>query len=258
MDDCLYLLRFDDICPTMNWTVWDALEEELVARGLRPILAVVPDNRDAKLVAGPARADFWERVRQWQRRGWSIALHGHQHVYVNRNAGLLGLNRQSEFAGLARSEQERKLRQGLAIFQSHGVQADAWVAPSHSFDRTTVDLLIGLGVPVISDGLGSLPYREPGPVVWVPQQLWAFRPRPAGVWTVCSHINPWQAGDLERFRGDLERYAARITDLPRVLERFGTRRPTFGDRCGAWCAATWDHGLRPWLSRAVKGPGRRP
>ena len=78
------LLRFDDICPTMNWGTWDAGRGPDGPLGLRPILAVVPDNRDPKLVAGPPRADFWERVRGWQARGWTIALHGYQHLYVTR------------------------------------------------------------------------------------------------------------------------------------------------------------------------------
>ena len=257
MDDCLYLLRFDDLCPTMNWAVWNVVEEQLVARGLRPILAVVPDNRDPRLVAGPAMADFWERVRQWQARGWTIALHGYQHVYVNRNAGLIGLNPQSEFAGLARPEQERKLRAGLAIFRDQGVRAEAWVAPAHSFDRTTVALLVELGIPVISDGLGSLPYSEGGRLTWVPQQIWEFCPRPPGVWTVCCHLNPWSDTDLARFLETLRAYAPRITDLARVVERFGGRAPTFGDRCTVWFQSHWSHGLRPWLSRAVKA-GLRP
>jgi len=255
MEDCLYLLRFDDICPTMNWSVWDAVEAQLVAKGVRPILAVVPDNRDPKLVAGPARADFWERVRQWQARGWTIALHGYQHVYVNRNPGIIGLNPQSEFAGLDRAEQERKLRAALAIFRAEGVRADAWVAPAHSFDRTTVDLLAGLGVPVISDGLGTLPYTD-GRLVWVPMQIWEFCPRPPGVWTVCCHPNPWSPADLVRFAEALATYAPRVTDLAQVLQRFGDRRCTFGDRCAAWFESSWHHHLRPWLSRTLLA-GRR-
>ena len=56
-----YLLRFDDVCPGMNWTVWREVESVLHANGVRPLVAIVPDNRDAHLNVGPARADFWER-----------------------------------------------------------------------------------------------------------------------------------------------------------------------------------------------------
>ena len=155
--DGRYLIRFDDICPTMNWTVWDVIESHLVRRSIRPILAVVPDNRDPKLIVDGARPDFWERVRSWQEAGYAIAAHGYQHRYVNKNAGLMRLNPQSEFAGLPRNAQEAKLRAGLEIFAKYGVRADAWVAPAHSFDRTTVDVLADLGVSVISDGLWPWP-----------------------------------------------------------------------------------------------------
>ncbi len=93
--DARYLIRFDDICPTMNWAVWDSIEEYLIRYRVRPILAVVPDNQDPNLVIDPPRDDFWERVRHWQRMGYSIALHGYQHRYVSSNAGLLLLNHQS-------------------------------------------------------------------------------------------------------------------------------------------------------------------
>ena len=80
-----YLLRFDDACPTMNWGVWDAVETELLRHNTRPIVAVVPDNRDPKLMADAPRAEFWDRVRRWQSIGWAIGLHGYQHVYVSKS-----------------------------------------------------------------------------------------------------------------------------------------------------------------------------
>jgi len=252
MPDSLYLLRFDDICPTMNWPIWEAIEAPMMALNLRPILAVVPDNRDPRLVAGPPRADFWEQVRRWQAMGWTIALHGYQHVYVNRDPGIIGLNPQSEFAGLPRAVQEEKLKKGLAIFREQGVRAEAWVAPAHSFDRTTVQLLAELGVSTISDGLWHLPFSEDGRMTWVPQQLWDFRPRPAGVWTVCCHPNPWTREAAARFAADLAAYASRITDLATVLERYGQRKPTFADRCTGWYESGWVHGLRPRLGRTLR------
>src|SRR5256885_866914 len=40
-----YLVRFDDLCPTMNWDVWKSVEEVLFRTGIRPLLAVIPDNQ---------------------------------------------------------------------------------------------------------------------------------------------------------------------------------------------------------------------
>src|SRR5579863_9070115 len=55
-----YLLRFDDLCPTMNWAVWQQIETALIEANVRPILAVVPDNKDPELSVGPERERFWE------------------------------------------------------------------------------------------------------------------------------------------------------------------------------------------------------
>ena len=38
------VLRFDDLCPTMKWSVWDAIEKVLDRHGVHPIVAIVPDS----------------------------------------------------------------------------------------------------------------------------------------------------------------------------------------------------------------------
>lgn len=49
MSDSKYLVRFDDLCPTANWDVWEPVEATLLDAGVRPLVAVVPDNQDPKL-----------------------------------------------------------------------------------------------------------------------------------------------------------------------------------------------------------------
>ena len=165
-----------------------------------------------------------------QAKGYTIALHGYQHVYVNQNPGLLKLNPQSEFAGLPRAEQKAKLRKALAIFADHGVRAEAWVAPSHSFDQNTVEILGELGLQVISDGLWPRPFTMADGMVWVPQQLWSFRSAPSGVWTVCNHHNTWSKQRVEQFGESLLEFGTRITDLPTVLREFAGRKLSLSDR----------------------------
>jgi peptidoglycan/xylan/chitin deacetylase (PgdA/CDA1 family) len=245
LSDGRYLIRFDDICSSMNWAVWDAIESQLIRHSVRPILAVVPDNRDPKLIVDSPRADFWERVRRWQRAGYTIALHGYEHRYVNNNAGLMRLTYQSEFAGLSRNEQEAKLRRGLEIFSKYGVHADAWAAPAHSFDRTTVAVLADLGVSVISDGLWPWPFTDARGVTWVPQQLWHFAPKPAGIWTVCCHHNNWTPRTIEDFAKSLEAYASKMTDMATVIHSFAGRRATLTDQWTALSDWTWNHYLMP-------------
>jgi predicted deacetylase len=230
-----YLLRFDDLCPEMNWSVWSEIEQLLVERNIKPILAIVPDNQDRALKVDRLAPDFWERARAWQARHWSIALHGYQHAYINRNWGLMRLTRSSEFAGLPRSIQKEKLRAALAIFERQGIRADCWVAPSHSFDWTTVDLLAELGLKVISDGLWAWPHTDRRGITWIPQQLWGgISRRPAGVWTVCYHLNGWSMAQQDQFQHDLEAFGSHITSLDEVVKNFAERRLTLGDSAYAW------------------------
>jgi peptidoglycan/xylan/chitin deacetylase (PgdA/CDA1 family) len=242
-----YLLRFDDICPTMNWAVWGAIERELVRHNVRPILAVVPDNRDPKLMCDAPVPDFWERVRLWQQAGYAIALHGYQHVYVNNKKGLMKLTPHSEFAGLSYEEQKDKLTKAMAIFTEQGIRADAWVAPSHSFDPTTLQVLSELGVTVVCDGLWPWPHSD-DKRFWVPQQLWDFYPKPAGVWTVCCHHNSWTDKRVELFSRHLASYAPRMTDLASVTQAYAGRSLTFPDRVSALGNLIWNHRIKDFLA----------
>jgi predicted deacetylase len=224
-----YLVRFDDICPTMDWAAWEEIEAALVEQGVSPILAVVPDNRDPRLMVAPAAANFWERVRGWQARGWTIGLHGLHHTYVNREAGMLQMNARSEFAGLSFEEQFAKLSLGLEVFAREGVRADVWIAPAHSFDGTTVLALKALGLHTISDGMAFSPYRDAGGTIWVPQQFARMRPVPWGIWTFCYHINGITPKALAEFKQSLKRLSLRMISLPEA-EALGDRRKSFPDR----------------------------
>src|ERR1035438_6889151 len=239
LKDSRYLLRFDDICPTMNWAGWEAIERKLVMHNVRPILAVVPDNRDPNLMCDPPAPDFWDRVRRWQEMGYVIALHGYQHVYVNNNRGMMRLTPHSEFAGLSYEEQETKLRKAMAIFTQQGVRAEAWVAPSHSFDQTTLKILAELGISVVCDGLWPWPHKDDDNLFWLPQQLWEFRPKPAGVWTVCCHHNDWTEKRIEAFGKNLASLAPRMTDLATVTQAYGNRPLTLLDRVSAFGNLVW-------------------
>jgi predicted deacetylase len=224
-----YLLRFDDICPTMNWDVWRQVEAILLAFDVKPILAVVPDNQDEVLKVAEANPGFWDEVRAWQARGWTIGLHGYQHRYVTRDAGLMGIKASSEFSGLPREEQYSKLRSAIDIFEREHVVPDIWVAPAHSFDRTTLEVLSALRIRCLSDGFSLFPYLDSHGMMWIPQQLWRFRKFPLGLWTVCMHLNRWGQEDLERFRSDVRRCAADFGDFEMVMAAYQNRKPSMTD-----------------------------
>jgi predicted deacetylase len=231
-----FLVRFDDVCPTLDWGVWQKLEHVMIEENVRPILSVIPDNQDRSLDEGEADEHFWERVRGWQARGWTIGLHGYQHRYVTREAGIIGLNKYSEFAGLPFDEQRSKLQKGLEIFRREGVRAEVWVAPAHSFDANTVKALASLGVRTISDGLSLYPHRDSEGVFWVPQQLWRFRTAPFGVWTVCIHPKDDLYINAEHFQRRIREYKESITSFQEVVKTYAQRKRSLTDDffAGLW------------------------
>jgi predicted deacetylase len=224
-----FLLRFDDMCPTMNWKVWQKLEDIMLEEEIRPILSVIPDNQDRNLFESEPNQHFWDRVRGWQARGWTIGLHGYQHLYVSKNPGIIGLKNYSEFAGLPMKEQRTKLVLGLEIFAREGVRPEVWVAPAHSFDQNTIKALISLGIRTISDGLSIYPHCDSQGVVWVPQQLWRFRAVPFGVWTVCIHSKDDLYLDSAHFRQRVRAYKHSITNFSAVVADYERRRLSWAD-----------------------------
>lgn len=225
-----YLLRFDDLCESMDWGTWDRIESILLRAGVRPLLAIVPDNRDASLAVNPPNPGFWSRVREWHARGWTIGMHGYRHEYVSRDAGMLGLNLFSEFAGLSYDEQLRKLAASLAIFQRHRVEPQVWIAPGHSFDCNTIRALASVGIHAISDGYALWPYCDAGGTFWLPQQLWRFRAMPTGIWTVCFHINGWSRAQTDMFEESLALFRNQVADFDDMRTEYATRSRSMVDR----------------------------
>lgn len=246
-----YLIRFDDICPTMDWTAWNRVEEALIRFDIRPLLAVIPDNRDAHLLKDRPRTDFWRCVREWSRRGWTIGMHGCHHKYVTTDAGIIGKNPFSEFAGLPGERQERLLRRALNIFEREGVKPKIWIAPGHSFDTTTLEVLRELRIRIISDGYALYPYVDQNGMLWIPQQLWSFRALPFGVWTICLHHSEWTAADIARFEQTIERRRRSITCAEEVIAQYDSRPGNVIDRALARAAMarfSAERKLRDWAA----------
>lgn len=199
-----FLIRLDDACPSMDAGRWQRIELLLDEHAIKPIVAVVPDNHDPNLKREADDPEFWSKVRRWRDKGWSIAMHGYQHLLQPTNAKLiLPFYRHSEFAGLSFEQQCDKLRTSWNIFAANGVFPDIWIAPAHCFDRTTISALSSeTPIRVISDGIARNPYLEDG-FLWLPQQLWSLKPKSAGLWTVCLHPNTMSDQEIDSLRHEL-------------------------------------------------------
>lgn len=211
-----YLLRFDDLCPTMSRARWAAFESLIDEFRIRPILAVVPANRDPELIVDTPDPGFWQRMRACQSVGAAIALHGFRHICENRGRSLLPLHRTSEFAGVPFATQRAWIHEGLEILRRHGLSPHLFVAPRHGFDQNTLHTLRHEGIAYISDGLSRVPFARDG-VTWIPQQLWAPVVKPAGLWTICIHTNTATDESLRTLRTFLAAHASQFTCFDRLI-----------------------------------------
>lgn len=221
-----YIIRIDDACPTMDRERWLLFEQIFDELSIKPIVAVIPDNRDPKQQLSPDKGDFWETVNRWKEKGWEIALHGYDHVYITQEAGLVPLNQKSEFAGLPLERQEEKIRSGIEIFRNHGLSPRVWVAPSHTFDRSTLEALKRhSSITIISDGISFRPFQRYG-FTWLPLQLWGFRHHvPMGPYTICYHPS---TTPLEQIRQEVERLRSISHQIVSVDEALKLPCPKYG------------------------------
>jgi predicted deacetylase len=191
-----YLLRFDDLCPTMARERFDRFMVIVEQHGIRPVLAVVPQNIDEQLRVSEPDPNFWNRMRALEAAGSTIALHGYRHECQSLGRPLLGLHSRTEFAGIPEEVQRQWIRAGLEILSGEGLSPRLFVAPRHGFDSATLRALAKEGLPVLSDGFASRPFTRKG-AIWLPQQLWEPVAKRRGLWTICLHTNT-ATPELER------------------------------------------------------------
>lgn len=137
----------------MNWKQWGKAKELLDRKGLVALLGVVPDCQDPDLMIEEAREDFWDYIRTLQRQGFTIAMHGYQHIFECGH---------SEFAGLPYEKQLFKIKEGKRILKDHGIETDVFFAPAHNFDDNTLRALSECGFKFVSDGMSKKPYSRFG------------------------------------------------------------------------------------------------
>lgn len=185
-----YLIRLDDACPTMDAKKWQRMEDILDRYGVRPMVGIIPNNNDPKQKIDAEDPIFWNKVDNWVKKQWTIALHGYDHCYISED-GLNGLNPlwpRSEFAGVSLEKQMEKIRNGVKIFRSHGIDPMYFFAPSHTYDKNTLKALKEeSNIRVISDTVATKPYKD-GDFTIIPQLGGHCAEMIiSGIWTFCLH-----------------------------------------------------------------------
>jgi predicted deacetylase len=224
-----YLFRLDDACPTMNHVNWSRIINIFRKYDIKPIIAVIPNNKDLNNIVDAPNDDFWNEVIRWDKLNYAIALHGYDHVYTTTNSGIIGINKFSEFAGVDYDIQKEKIIEGCSIFNKKGIKPKIWIAPGHSFDKNTLKVLKKYSeINIISDGFSVYPYKD-GDFFWVPSQLWGPCQKEEGVWTICYHPNTMIEDQFNRLEDFLLKNRSNCSSIEDIYDEFHNRRKSFSD-----------------------------
>ena len=214
----MYVIRLDDASEYMDLEKWKRMEYLLIKYEIHPIVGIIPHNKDKELITKYTKnPDFWKLVYSWIDTGWIPAMHGFEHRYITENGGLNPVHNRSEFAGLPLAEQEMKLEMGYKALLDHGIKADIFFAPSHTYDANTLIALKNkTDIYIISDTIATNVYYKAN-FYFLPQQCGRARKIPFKFVTFCYHPNTMQEKDflhLEqfivqnrlRFQGNYKKY----------------------------------------------------
>lgn len=249
------LIRFDDVCPTMDWTQWRRAMEVVEAAGAKPLLGVIPDCRDPELQRDTPRADFWEYIARLKEQGFTIAMHGCHHVFDSNTHGIVNRTPRSEFAGHSYEVQYKKIKYGKDIFASHGISTDIFFAPAHSYDETTLQALADNGFQYISDGKSAKPFVRNG-IICIPcRSSGCPKIGKSGYYTAVFHAHEWTRPDKAVGFQKLERLCREHRDALCSFDEFAARP------CGAYYTQLlneklyllYDEQLRSALRRLKRG-----
>jgi len=199
----MYLIRLDDASEYMDINNWGKIEILLDKYNIKPLVGVIPKNQDESLISVYKKDEkFWQKVKNWERKKWEIALHGYKHVYETKCGGLNPINLRSEFAGVSLERQKDKIREGINIFKKRNINTRVFFAPSHTFDKNTIIALREeSNIRIISDTIANDIYKK-NDFYYIPQQSGKVRNLNFKVTTFCYHPNEMNKKDfleLENF-----------------------------------------------------------
>lgn len=211
-----YIIRLDDACEKMDVEKWDRMEKLLDKYKVKPLVGVIPHCEDPMMDKYRVDPDFWSRVNTWKEKGWTIAMHGYNHVYGTTCGGINPVNKRSEFAGLSYEEQAEKIERGWEILNDYGFHPEVFFAPSHTFDENTLKALKNkTTIRVISDTIASDVYKKDD--FWfIPQQSGSVRKLPLKTVTFCYHPNTMTDKSFEILEAFLKTHHGSFIGYPEL------------------------------------------
>ena len=184
-----YIIRFDDINPKMNWERFNKLKSIINKHKIKSIIGVVPKCEDKEISKFPEYHNYLSDLQKMKLEGDFIAQHGYTHIPDSRNKGLFGNQKRSEFAGLNYQTQYERIYKGKNILIKNKLWQPIFMAPYHTFDNITLEVLKKLDFKLITDGFARYPFELNG-LKLIPQlssmPLPTFLPL---ISQLCIHIN---------------------------------------------------------------------
>ena len=209
----LIIIRMDDLCPTMNKDNFERYVQLFDRLKIKPLLGVVPMNRDNYLMVSDSDEFFFERITELKNNGYSIAMHGCHHIMRDYKGRSLVTHRTtSEFSGLSLNDQIDILNRGKIELEQHGLSTDIFMPPGHSYDLNTIKALKATSFKYISDGLSTKPYDYKG-IRFIPADS-SFRLHKFGLLTLCIHSNE---DDYNRIASFIQNNADRIITFEEAI-----------------------------------------
>jgi len=223
-------IRMDDITSDMDFDKFQRVKKILDTYQIKPLIGVVPFNKDNNLKRASACEDFPGFLRKLQAEGYTIALHGCYHVYTTDNKGIFPLNNFSEYAGISYETQREMLRNGKEQLEEWGIDTDIFMAPAHTFDKNTLKALKELGFRGVTDGFGSAPYIREG-LTFYPiskKSSHCFSDK-KGYTTLVLHANTMEEKDFVRLEKQLGLYAKNFISYSDYLKVPAKKRGFIGN-----------------------------
>ena len=212
------LIRIDDIAENMNWEMMRKCERLFLKYNIKPLLGVIPNNKDPEFLKYPKDNNFWFKIKKWQELGWEISMHGYSHMYETETKGkdYFMLGGKSEFFGKSLNEQIRIIKSGLRIFKEKEVIIKSFFAPNHTYDANTFKALKICGINVVVDGYGFQPYYK-NDLIFIPQLFYRLISLPFAFQTTQVHLNEWSESDYSNFENFVIKYNKKIISYKEIL-----------------------------------------
>ncbi|MDA8538860.1 DUF2334 domain-containing protein [Candidatus Pelagibacter bacterium] len=213
------LIRMDDISENMNWALMDKCEKLFDKFKIKPLLGVIPINKDPELLKLPKNDRFWERVENWKNKGWEITMHGCNHLYTQKSDknDIFNYGGNSEFYGLDYSMQLNKIKTGLEEFKKRKIKVRSFFAPNHIYDSNTLKALKDSDIKIIIDGYGLFPYYK-NEILFIPQLFYKEIFLPFGIQSTQMHINEWNDEAYKNFEIFVKKNYSKILNLNNIIE----------------------------------------